>query len=227
MVARDPSTRARVLAAIIGLEGQLAMNLAELRKLGWDGDVDLAILTREHARHLLDRFLSDQLSATECQQWAEALEAREDVGFEAAYEDQLKRLVFELANPELAEPLTPRRATTLSAVLGPAERFPRLYSLFAGYFHQDWSLDHGTTDDVLRTYVADQPESTVRATHDELRELLSLDLSDVELERVLDPGLRSDFTASDIGGSNTAWLQSIADQLRRALAEGHHSQHSR
>jgi hypothetical protein len=67
----------------------------------------------------------------------------------------------------------------------------------------------------------------VRAARHELRELLSLDLSDEELERVLDPGLRSDFTASDIGESNMAWLQAIADQLQRALAEGDHSRDSR
>jgi hypothetical protein len=131
----------------------------------------------------------------------------------------------------------------LSAALGPAlrtpteaddpmrrqwaERFPNLYGLFAGYFHQDWSMDHGTTDDLIRAYIGDQPESTVRAARHELRELLSLDLSDEELERVLDPGLRSDFTASDIGESNMAWLQAIADQLQRALAEGDHSRDSR
>jgi hypothetical protein len=42
-----------VLTAVVGLDGQLATNLAELRKLEWDSDLDLAILTRDQqpARH--------------------------------------------------------------------------------------------------------------------------------------------------------------------------------
>jgi hypothetical protein len=38
--------------AILAQDGELASNLAELGVLGWDSDVDLATLTREHAlRH--------------------------------------------------------------------------------------------------------------------------------------------------------------------------------
>jgi hypothetical protein len=115
----DLSARRRVLTAILAQDGELASNLAELGRLGWDSDVDLAVLTREHGRRLLDGFLAHEVSALVCQQWAEALEAREDIGFEAGYEDVLKRLVFELANPEITEPLTPRRATSLRGELGP------------------------------------------------------------------------------------------------------------
>jgi hypothetical protein len=113
----DLSARRRVLTAILAQDGELASNLAELGALGWDSDVDLATLTREHARRLLDAFLARQVSAVECQLWAEALEAREDVGFEAGYEELLKRLIFELANPDITEPLTAPRAADLRSQL--------------------------------------------------------------------------------------------------------------
>jgi hypothetical protein len=113
----DLSARRRVLTAILAQDGELASNLSELEALGWDSDVHLAVLTREHARRLLDAFLARQVSAVECEQWAEALEAREDVGFEAGYEELLKRLVFELANPDITEPLTPQRGAALRSDL--------------------------------------------------------------------------------------------------------------
>jgi hypothetical protein len=50
-------------------------------------------------------------------QWAEALEGREDVGFEDGHEEKLKQFIFELANPELCESVTPVRAATLRADL--------------------------------------------------------------------------------------------------------------
>lgn len=109
--------RRRVLMAILAQDGELASNLAELGVLGWDSDVDLATLTREHALRLIDAFLARQVSAVECQQWAEALEAREDVGFDAGYEELLERPVFELANPDITEPLTPQRAADLRSEL--------------------------------------------------------------------------------------------------------------
>jgi hypothetical protein len=42
--------------AILAQDGELASNLAELGALGWDSDVDLATLTREHALRLIDAF---------------------------------------------------------------------------------------------------------------------------------------------------------------------------
>jgi hypothetical protein len=118
----DLSARRRALTAILAQDGDLASNLAQLGALGWDSDVNLATLTREHARRLLDAFLAGQVSAVKCQQWAEALEAREDVGFEAGYEEQLTLLVFELANPDITERLTPPRAAYLRSKLAPQGR---------------------------------------------------------------------------------------------------------
>ncbi|MDB5063937.1 MAG: hypothetical protein JWM18_371 [Chloroflexi bacterium] len=95
----DLSARRRVLTAILAQDGDLASNLAKLGGLGCDSDFDLATLTREHGRRLLDAFLARQVSAVEGHLWAEALEAREVVGFEAGYEELLKRLVFDWPIP--------------------------------------------------------------------------------------------------------------------------------
>jgi hypothetical protein len=77
-----------------------------LARFGWDGSQGLVTLGRMDARRVLDRYASGDLSADECAQWAEALEAREDVDYENGHEDALTGLLFEMANPEINEPLS-------------------------------------------------------------------------------------------------------------------------
>jgi hypothetical protein len=77
-----------------------------LARFGWDSSQDLVTLGRTDARRVLDRYASGGLSADDCAQWAEALEAREDVGFEKGHEDRLTSFLFEMANPEINEPLS-------------------------------------------------------------------------------------------------------------------------
>jgi hypothetical protein len=80
----------------------------ELRPFGWDSDVDLAHLTKQHFCDLLARFIEGDanVSASVVRDWAEAIEGREDIGFEDGAEELLKKTVFELANPEINQPLT-------------------------------------------------------------------------------------------------------------------------
>ena len=46
------------------------------------------------------------------------------------------------------------------------ERYPTLWQLFAGYFHQDWSLDDHTADDVLGRFVRDEPADAFGARNE-------------------------------------------------------------
>lgn len=81
-----------------------------LARFGWDSEEDLYTLRRTDALRVLDHYLKRLVTGDDCRVWAEAIEAREDVGFEAGYEEQLKEIVFTLASPELTEPLTPDAA---------------------------------------------------------------------------------------------------------------------
>ena len=61
----------------------------------------------------VNRFLAGRTSAIEVENWANAIEGRDDIGFEPANEQLLRELVHELANPLLTQPLTRERAIEL------------------------------------------------------------------------------------------------------------------
>lgn len=86
-------------------------DLAErLRAFGWDSDEELVVLTRADAIGVLRRFQAGGFSAEDVEQWADAIEGRDDIGFEPHAQSLLGELLFELANPALTEPLTPELA---------------------------------------------------------------------------------------------------------------------
>ncbi len=79
----------------------------ELSQFGWDSEVELELLRRRHLIAMLDSFLAGRKTASDVRRWAEAIEARDDIGFEAGAEEVLKSAIFELANPEITHNLSP------------------------------------------------------------------------------------------------------------------------
>jgi len=98
--------RTKLLTSLVALNGCLKETCSELSRLGWDSSHDLVLLTKNHALSALRRFLDGSLSASEVEEWANAIEGREDIGFEGQNEDMLQELIYELANPILTRPLT-------------------------------------------------------------------------------------------------------------------------
>lgn len=60
----------------------------------------------DHVTATLKRFLLSELSALDVEEWANIIEMREDIEFD----EKTKEAIWELANPKLAEPLTPEVA---------------------------------------------------------------------------------------------------------------------
>lgn len=98
-------TRSQILKDLVALAGPVHSLENELRGYPWDSDV-LVVLTAADALDVLDRFDRGDIDADECAAWADALEARDDVGLEPAYEEDLKTLLFEIGTPEINGPLT-------------------------------------------------------------------------------------------------------------------------
>ncbi|MFD2882572.1 contact-dependent growth inhibition system immunity protein [Pseudomonas lini] len=48
-------------------------------------------------------------------------------------------------------------------------RFPALFQFLAGYFHEDWSCDHESEDDVVRSFVAESSPERISQVKDELQ----------------------------------------------------------
>jgi hypothetical protein len=78
----------------------------QLRAFSWDSDEPLVTFTRSDCQHVLDTYLSGDLDEHGVEEWANVVESRDDIGFEAEGETLLKDFVFQMANPVIANPLT-------------------------------------------------------------------------------------------------------------------------
>ena len=111
MVSADNSTareaRTATLRALIKLETATGAALTALAGYGWDSGEDLIILTTTDLKRILNRYLGGELTEDEWQLWAEALEGRDDVGFEGETGELIKEFIFQSATPEIFEPLSP------------------------------------------------------------------------------------------------------------------------
>ncbi|MDQ6713731.1 MAG: hypothetical protein M3Z28_11170 [Candidatus Dormibacteraeota bacterium] len=82
-----------------------------LKSFPWDSDHPLVTLTRGDARNALDRYLDGAISTEELEQWANAIEGRDDIGFESGSEELLKDFVFQISTPEITRRLGKAVAT--------------------------------------------------------------------------------------------------------------------
>lgn len=82
-----------------------------LRSFGWDSEVELVVLTRADAISALRRFVGGELTSEDVEQWADAIEGRDDVGLDPQAESLIQDLLFELANPAITRALTPTLAS--------------------------------------------------------------------------------------------------------------------
>ncbi len=103
-------TRYQLLNALLTFEQPLLDILDSLNKLSWDSEEILIKLKKEHIIHLLQRYLQGQLSITDVENWANAIEGREDIEPEENGKGILDEILFDLANPLLSQPLSPESA---------------------------------------------------------------------------------------------------------------------
>jgi hypothetical protein len=67
--------------------------------------------------------------------------------------------------------------------MGPC--YPVLRGLFGAFFHQDWSVDHATTDDVVTAFIADSGRDELAMASNELESLLALRLGGSRIRTAL------------------------------------------
>ncbi len=93
--------RASTLAALVRITMPIPEAISRLAEFPWDSKSELVLLTPEDFCHVLSLFKQGSLSAAEVEDWANALECRDDVGFSTS---QVRELLHELANPLLTQP---------------------------------------------------------------------------------------------------------------------------
>lgn len=81
----------------------------------WDCDQALVSLRSSHVISILERFLCEELSATDVEGWANAIECRDDIDWNNG--SLSGAAINELANPVSTRPLTVRSAMEWLAML--------------------------------------------------------------------------------------------------------------
>lgn len=96
-----------------------------------------------------------------------------------------------------------------------SERFPKLYGLFGNHLFESWTSVHATASEALQEGMDDRTVDDLHAALDEIRDLLSLGVSEEALRDLLFYGLGSYYRVT--GRSYAQWLEEVAIQLRAAV----------
>ena len=104
------------LKALINLDQPLSTILPILKTFSWDSNQTIITLNKDHLIHILNQYLNHSLSASDLENWANAIECREDITYETEAEDItyeteaedfINDIIFDLANPILNAPISP------------------------------------------------------------------------------------------------------------------------
>lgn len=99
-------TRRNVLEDLLFLREPLPRIHTSLAQFPWDSHEELVFLNRHHILSVLSRYMDSSVDENVVEAWANLIEGRDDIGFDAPDEEKLKSIIFELANPLLTVPLT-------------------------------------------------------------------------------------------------------------------------
>ena len=102
--------RRAILRRLIEFSAPLDETLAFLRTFPWDSDEELVTLTADHVAGVLRRYQARDLTARQVEEWADAVEMREDIEFADSPDGRVQDAVNFLADPYLFGQLTPTRA---------------------------------------------------------------------------------------------------------------------
>ena len=108
-------TRSAQLNGLLAFDRPLAEALSAVSALGWDATDTSVTLAAHHIVNILKRFLAGQLTSTQVEAWANAVECREDIAYVSG--SLVGAALHELANPLLTCPLTEHTAHQLVARL--------------------------------------------------------------------------------------------------------------
>jgi hypothetical protein len=110
-------SRIELLKDLVSFHDPLEAILPPLLSYGWDSEETLYWVTPSDIQRILQRYLHDQLSETQVEEWADALEGRDDIGYKDPPTIMLQEIVFKLSNPLLTQKLEKGWAQSLVDVL--------------------------------------------------------------------------------------------------------------
>ncbi len=92
-----------ILEELVKFASNINELVDELSRFPWDCDEPVIIITVKNILLIMDRFIAGEISVDTLENWANAIECREDIGFE---NEKLQELIVRLANPVLYEQIS-------------------------------------------------------------------------------------------------------------------------
>jgi len=103
--------RETLVSELIGYSRKPAEIVASLATYKWDCPTPLAWVAPKDIASILSRYVNSELSARDVEDWANAVEGRDDIGYDPSAVAGVT--LHELANPALVRQLNVQRATEL------------------------------------------------------------------------------------------------------------------
>lgn len=98
--------REQVLLQLLTYDRPLSEIESNLSTLGWDSEKPVVVLKLSQISSIMERALCKSLSLEKVSRWAELIESREDIAYEATSSKRIKEYIYNLANPDLSGSLT-------------------------------------------------------------------------------------------------------------------------
>ena len=106
--------RVDALKALVEAELPIELSIARMSQFAWDSEEYLAVLTPENLERVLILFAEGSITASDVEDWANALECRDDL---ALSEPVVSEVLYELANPVLTHAISAERVNHLLYVV--------------------------------------------------------------------------------------------------------------
>ncbi|MDP9784001.1 contact-dependent growth inhibition system immunity protein [Pseudomonas fluorescens] len=95
--------------------------------------------------------------------------------------------------------------------------FPELHDFFGAYFHQDWSVEYESAEQVLEAFLAESDVEILKAVQQELSILLDKKKGEVALREYLLRELSCYYSYWNTWGDGESWLRHIASRLNSRI----------
>lgn len=111
------NNRLDVVSSLVTFSKPLEEISNELSIFDWDYEGEPLIVKSDEIIEVLRRYISGEINAKEIEGWANLIECREDIVFEAEKESELEGVIYRLANPLLEEPISVSLCKQFVAIL--------------------------------------------------------------------------------------------------------------
>ena len=107
------NNRKEILLNILNMNGDLYNNINLLNEFEWDSGESIATLKTNNIINILEKYIQGVFKEDIIEQWANAIEGRDDIDIEEINEEIISDILFELANPILTNKLDINRANKI------------------------------------------------------------------------------------------------------------------